>query len=118
MGILVVTISSNYDQKNRFIEIIFDASPDVQDYQKHFPEIARIMDQENVSNFLVHTDFAKRTNDKKGFEFTKFVFADFGLGPRREIRPEPKDGSQMAEANVDRRRTDGSEITAFNRAFA
>ena len=71
-----MTISSKYDQKNRFIEIIFDANPDLLDYQKHFPEIVRLLEQENISNLLVVTDFAKRTNDKKAFEFSKFVFAD------------------------------------------
>ena len=76
MEIRVVTISFKYDQKSRFVEIIFAASPDVLDYQEHFPEIVRILDQENISNVLVHTNFSKRTNDKKAFEFTKFVFAD------------------------------------------
>ena len=71
-----MTISSKYDQKNRFVEIIFAASPDLLDYQKHFPEIAHLLEQENISNLLVVTDFAKRTNDKKAFEFSKFVFAD------------------------------------------
>ena len=71
-----MTISSKCDLKNRFIEIMFDASPDLPDYQKHFPEIARLSKEENISNFLVVTDFATRTNNKKAFEFTKFVFAD------------------------------------------
>lgn len=71
-----MAISFDFNQEDRFIEIRFDASPDVADYQEHFPEIAHIVDRENVSNFLVHADFTKRTNVKKDREFTKFVFAD------------------------------------------
>ena len=71
-----MTINSNYNKKNGFMEIIFDSSPDPLDYQKNFPEIIRLVEQENISNFLIVTDFAEHTNDKKAFEFSKFVFAD------------------------------------------
>ncbi len=71
-----MAISSKCDLKNRFIEIIFDADPDILEYQKTFPEIARQLEQENISNLLIVIDFLERTNDKKSFEFSKFVFAD------------------------------------------
>ena len=71
-----MTISSHYDQDNGFIEIIFNASPAVEDYQEHFPEVIRILDQEHVSRVLVHTNFSDRTSDDNDREFSKFVFAD------------------------------------------
>lgn len=74
--ILVVTISSNYDQENGFIEIVFNASPAVADYQEHFPEVIRVLDQENVSRVLLHTNFSDRASDDNDREFSKFVFAD------------------------------------------
>ena len=71
-----MTISSHFDKQNGFIEVVFDANPVVADYQEHFPEVIRILDEENISRMLIRTNFVDRSNEDSDTEFTKFVFAD------------------------------------------